>query len=461
MSIQVDKNSIHIKTEKLKNGFAILVFKKKYKVEYPERIWKSVPTSIKKVLVENITFASTYFLPLMLNSEKLVYDDMSQPILETIFYKNQLLDLLDCERCDNLAHLSLIKKFYNQENEFKKGEGTWPEKSEVCSFASKKNVAIIPFTFGKESLLTFALCREVGIEPILVYCQEPSQPYEGEYKLKKLKEFEKKFGVKTHFIKYEPGNFKHGKEFGLNNNTMIGWGAQTTLLALQMIPFIYHYRARYVLFGNEFANNYYEWEKGWKVYSCGGYDQNSAWTPQQSTITRLLTGGECHVNSSLEPLEEINVFYILHHKYPELGKFQFSCGGEAPLKKDSAWCHCCYKCVRMYLFALACGIDPETISFKEDLLQKPNLFPHYFGDVKKTGSNDELDFSFLILHKMGRKHLYSKEFASKKLQAMKPWQWYKRHYATLNPAKNLPEIYQKPLLKIFREEMKNFRRLLP
>lgn len=456
---KIDQGSIRIKTAKLKNGFAIAVFGKKYKVEYPEAIWQSVPDSIRKVLLENITYASTHFLPLMLNSKKVVYDDIAQPILETFFFKNQLYDLLDCERSDNRPHLSLLKKFYNLDYEFESGESSWPDNN-ISFRQSKKDIVILPFTFGKESLLTFALCREIGIKPILVYCQEPAHPYEEKYKLKKLKEFGREFGVITHFIKNEPGLFRYGKAFGIKKITEIGWGTQTTNLSLLMIPFVYYYQAKYILFGNEYANNEWEWVKEWKVYSAG-YDQTSDWTVQQNNIVRLFANNQCQVKSSLEFLEEINIFYCLHHRYPQIGRYQFSCSGQAPLYKNSAWCQQCYKCARMFLFAQACGIDPRNIGFKSDLLQKPNMFPHYFGKMHKSGSKQELDFSFFLLYKKGIKTYYSEQFKKKKLKQLKPWKWYCDYYTKLKPARNLPFRYKQKIKLIFQREIKEFAKILP
>jgi hypothetical protein len=38
-----------------------------------------------------------------------------------------------------------------------------------------------------------------------------------------------------------------------------------------------------------------------------------------------MSGDRCYLKSLLEPLHQISIFYILHHRYPELGKYQTSC----------------------------------------------------------------------------------------------------------------------------------------
>lgn len=451
------ESQLKITAQLIDNGVQITVKNKKFKIEYPKDVWDKTPPSVKQALLENLTFGNTHFLPLFFDFNKIIFN-FKQPIFDSFFFRNQLNDLFYCEKADKAKRLSYFKQFYNLDYEFERGEGSIPLQEEVKSFKSSPAVAIIPFSFGKESLVTMALCLELGIKPILVYCQEPAHPHEERFKLKQLEKIKKDFKVDVYFIKNDPGLFRYDKAFNHKPGTEIGWACQTTLHVLMMVPFVYRHKAKYILLGNEQSNNEFEMVDGWKeMSSC---DQTSCWTGQQNIMSRFLTNNQCLVKSSLEPIQEINIFSMLHHRYPKIGQYQFSCGAEKPLLVPSQWCHKCYKCSRMYLFAIACGVDPVSIGFKKNLLDSPGMFDHYFGEEVKTGSASELDFAFFILHKKGINSMYSKKFVDKKLNFLKPWDWYLEQFAKLHPENNLPEEYRNKMLEIFNEELNYFKKNL-
>lgn len=448
---------LYVSGKETLNGIAIKIQNRDFKIEYPRITWQKTPTSLRQALLENLTFANTHFLPLVLDKETISYNT-KHPLLESFFFKNQLYDMLFCEKVDRIPHLSYLRRLYNLDLEFKEGPSTLVTEK-IFQPKKEKPVAIIPFSSGKESLVTFGLARELGLHPVLVYCQEPAQPHEKNHKLKQLQKIQQEFHVQTYYIKNAPGLFRYDRAFNNKPGTELGWASQTPILALLSLPFIYAHKAIYVLFGSENANNEFFYENGWKIFPS--YDQTSSWTMQVNNMIRLLTCDQCSVKTSLEPIEEINIFYMLHHRYPELSGFQFSCNAEKPLFQGSQWCHQCYKCVRMYLFSLVCDIEPEKIGFKKNLLQDIKLLPHYFGKDIKTGSTKELDFCFYVLSKRFYKSPLVSLFNKQKRPYLKPWSWYRGYFTSLHPAINLPELYKNKMLSIFSQELKSFSRLLP
>jgi len=452
------KHPLRVLATQTPQGIRLHIEGRDFLIEFPKAIWSKTPTNLKRALTENLAYGNTHFLPLLLGETMACYN-FPVPLLESFLFKNQLYDMTCSEKADGAETLSYFRAFYNLDFEFEPGEGTLPEPRDWPKPKRNRPSAIVPFSFGKESLTTVALCLELGIQPVLVYSQEPSQPHEEDYKRAALKKFGRRWGIQTYFVRNDPGLFRYGKAFGLKNNTEIGWGSQTTLLALMALPFARVHGADLILFGSEYANNESELRQGWKLFPS--FDQTSQWTAQQNTMIRILTGGKTHVKSSLEPVDEVNIFYILHHRYPEIGQFQFSCSAEKPLYKGSQWCHECYKCVRMFLFARATGIDPYSIGFKKDLLLRRDLFAHYFGDGYKSGSMQELDFAFYAAYKRGVPSPLMDLFKSQKLPYLKPWAWYRDHYTHRKPDLNLPEKYCKPLHALFDEELRSFSQTLP
>jgi len=315
----------------------------------------------------------------------------------------------------------------------------------------------IPFTFGKESMLTFGLAKTFGLSPVLMYVEEPSHPFERAWKRRELLRLGRQHEVDTVFVSNTLGSLRYGKALGLKEETEIGWGSQTTQLALLSLPLVFSHGVSSILIGNEGANN--EAVQYGGVRAALSFDQSAVWTPQQSAMTRALTGGYCSVFSSLEPIEEMATFYMLHRYYPELGKLQFSCSAQRPLVCGSQWCHECYKCDRMFIFARCCDVDPFAIGFKRDLLAEPNHFEHYFGTKFASGSGAELDFSFLTLERKGLLGVYKKVFmqCKKKLQ---PWAKMLPSFTTLQEERNLAPFIRPQLLRFFKKGLKEFEEAL-
>ncbi|MDE2589909.1 MAG: hypothetical protein KGL95_09635, partial [Patescibacteria group bacterium] len=186
------------------------------------------------------------------------------------------------------------------------------------------------------------------------------------------------------------------------------------------------------------------------------YDQTHFWTQAQNNIIRLATGGNCEVKSLLEPLEELAIFSTLHTRYPELGKMQFSCHGKDKLFNNSSWCHRCYKCGRTYLFALATGIDPSSIGFEKDVLKEKNILEHYFAGAPEY--ERDLDYAFYILAKKLPSHPLTKVFKKRMAPKLRPEQWYKQHFNTLQIQDDLPEKYAKKLVSIYKKQLRMFKK---
>ncbi len=456
-TIMIKQKALKVITVEKNNGFVLKLLGKNYQTFYPAGVWRSMPALVRKALLENLAFAETHWLPLILKGYDQVAYNTPQPFFEPLLFKNQLYDLLFAEEVDGVKQLTYLKQFYNLDFSFANVSATNLRPNNIPKFKNKQPVAIIPFTFGKESLLLVPLCLELGIKPVLVYIQEPSQPYEEKYKLKKLKEFQKKYKLTCHFVKHQPGSFRYGRAFNAKFISELGWGTQITLISLLALPFVYRYQAKYLFFGNEYSNNDVKESGGWKIFSCA--DQTQQITGSQNNMINYLTGGQCQLNGVLEPLEEINIFYMLHHCYPELGRYQFSCFADLPLYKNSQWCHRCYKCTRLFLFARTLGLDPYALGFKKDLLADPKVWYHYFGGPHRTGSYDELDFCFYHLYLKKDPSTCVKLFAKTKLKHLRPKAWYVNYFSALKPDVTMPVAYRSRLLKIFNSELVKFKKI--
>ncbi|HIH88554.1 TPA: hypothetical protein HA344_05015 [Candidatus Bathyarchaeota archaeon] len=345
-----------------------------YKVDYPAEVWESLHDDAKKMIVDHVAFMSTNYLPVVLDKKGVVYGTR-QPMLESFAFESTVFDIPSCAQLDGRSTMDYLRRYYNSDFRFEGGETVvWGKKYRP------RNKAIVSFTSGKESLLTLALCRELGIEPILVNVVEPSNIYEEKHRRRLLEEMEAEFGVEWYMVRHEPGVFHDGHKMGYKPSSL-GWGTQLLYYLFLYLPFIFHSRARYVFFGNENScDKEAPHPEGFRTNYC--FDQSSRWTLQMDNAARMLTGGSARVGSLVGPLNEIAVTKVLHEGYPDLAKYQMSCFCEDPPAEEHRWCCTCSKCARTYAFIRGLGYDPTVVGFWKDVFteEHANLFSALGGE---------------------------------------------------------------------------------
>jgi len=449
-------NKINVDAVLKENGLEIIVNGDKFLIEYPKEIWQSYADQSKEVFKDNIAYSSTIFLPQMINLTEIVYQT-GRPIAETFLYKNGIYDMPICAIVDHQSSLKYVKSFFNTRYVFINNQIKTALRTEG---ENKAKSAVIPFSFGKESMLSLSLCQEIGIKPILVNFIEPSNEYEYFHKKKLIEEFEKETKIKVYTVKYNPGIFRYGKYWGLE--TELGWGLQTTEYALLSLPFVDYFQADYIVFGNEQSCNDIFFDKEGMLTYKAGYDQHTDWTAQQGLLASLILGRKVQVISFMEPLYELAINKILHHRYPEYGKYQMSCMADTENAKERRWCHHCTKCG--YLFALSCAfnLDLKKIGFTENLFDQAHahIYDHFFNydpQAPAYGSQEELGLAFYLATLNGHQGYSINLFREKLLKKFEQNKdKYIKKYLGINSFQNMPEKLADKILKIYREELKDY-----
>jgi hypothetical protein len=462
-SIKKLPDRLEIKSEIMPSGMTIGVNKESFPITYPGEIWQSYPMEDKKRLLDNIAYSSTIFLPQMLELDSILYHT-SRPVAETFLYKNGIYDMPICAIVDGRPSMEYVKRFFNTRYIFADNRIKVPPKVDFSAKSSKKKSAIVPFSFGKESMLSFALCRELGIEPVLVNFIEPANEFEFVHKKKLIEEFEKKADVKVYTVLYEPGMLRYGRHWGLE--TELGWGLQTTEYALLCLPFAEHFRADYIVLGNEQSCNDTFYNKEDLLTYKAGYDQHGDWTMQQGLLSSILAGKKIQVISFMEPIYEIAITRILHHRYPEYGKYQMSCMADNKNAAKNRWCQHCVKCGYIYALCCAAGLDLKKVGFTENLFDEKHakIYDHFFNYDPKApeyGSQEELGLAFYIAMKKGFKGASVDRF--KKQLSAKFEKTKKKlidHYLGTHSCGNIPDDLRPDVLNIIHEELDNFTRTL-
>ncbi len=345
-----------------------------YRVGYPSGVWGGLDEDAKKLITDHIAFLSTNYLPMVLGKRGIIYGTR-QPMLDSFSFKSTVYDLPSTALLDGHSAVEYIRRYYNTDFIYEGGETVVWGKG-----YKPRNRAIISFTSGKESLLTLAVCMELGIEPILVNVVEPSNIWEEKHRRGLLKRMAAEFGVEYHMIRHEPGVFHDGRRMGYKPSSL-GWGSQLLYYLVLFLPFMIHSRARYVFFGNENScDKEAPHPEGFRTNYC--FDQSSGWTQQLDSVARILTNGSARVGSLVGPLNEIAVTKVLHEAYPDLAKYQMSCFCEDPPAEEHRWCCACSKCARTNAFIRGLGYDPRRVGFWEDMFteEHANLFSALNGE---------------------------------------------------------------------------------
>jgi hypothetical protein len=369
-----------------------------------------------------------------------------------------IMDLPSCADVDGTFTTELVKEFVNLKTNFKDNEIKFPR----YRHESREDSSVVSLSFGKDSLLTWSVCREIGINPQVAYIVEPALTYEECHKDRLALEFQKEFGVELQKIDHTTGQLRDCHRLGLGKSE-VGWGLQSTQYAIMILPIADHFQSRYILFGNEQScGEFYMDKQGFICYPA--YDQCHTWTKQIDSITRQLSLGGVHTMSIIEPLNDIAVVYTLFERYPEVAKYHMSCFVETEAGKDHRWCLDCSVCSKMYLLIRACGFDPKTVGLDRNMLDS-GMRDYYslFGgsDVQTyalTGrGRDEQLFAFYLAWRNGDKSSLVDEFATRFLDEAQAREdeLYKTFFG-IHKSITLPKNIEKKVVSIYKEVLNNF-----
>jgi hypothetical protein len=181
---------LHIYTKIIKNGISIRFRGRHYPIIYPSHIWSKTPKETQIALKDNLALATTMHLPIVFNANIIVYHS-GHPLLEPYFVQNFLKDIPSCTEVDETSTEDIVRKFFNTQYQFLDSDIVYPSPQPLNSPFG----AIVGMSFGKDSLLTYAIAKEIGLEPEIVYIIEQSMTYEQKHKTELAKCFKKEFGT--------------------------------------------------------------------------------------------------------------------------------------------------------------------------------------------------------------------------------------------------------------------------
>ena len=234
-----------------------------------------------------------------------------------------------------------------------------------CHTWNKRRV-VLPFSYGKDSLLSLATLQALGYEVFLVNIDERVLPRGNSLRLKLQQKLRQELGLQTHQII---------NEIQLLSDYQILERPETCLhqvhihfvYLLAMLPFCRYFQAPTIVLNNEYHNSLnFMQREGYLVQHT--VMQSHETTDKLAYLAEELSAHQITAINLLGGLGDFAIHRLLHEKFPHLAPYRVSCHLE--MCDHERWCHDCPRCIRAYLFFLAQGQDPAKHGFSPSMLKK-------------------------------------------------------------------------------------------
>ena len=417
-----------------------------------DKAWDNFP--YKKELIKELIPLLTISLPLTANATKINYNTGKSEFIGD--YKNIFLKSLPGANFDYKLDLNkLIEDFNNIEFAFSNNIAVPREKMDFQT----EEKAIIPLSCGKDSLLTLAMAREIGLEPLVIYVNDTVVPQENLYKSEMIKKLAESLKLDSSLIINEVEQL-NDFEFWDKPETCFCYSHMLTGFCFLSLPLAYQHKAKYILLGNQQDMDFSFSQDNIHYYPS--YDQSTETEIRQNEIINKFTNNEIGVYSLIRPLTNISIIKILFERFPEIAKYQFSCDCLTH-SKENRWCYSCNKCARLSLLMLANKINPKAAGFEKNLLVKENeklysLFQGKEVDIyeKSQEARDQQLLAFYMAYKNNVQGELIDKFKKQFLDEAKEREdeLYKKFFR-IYPC-NLPPQIKNKVLSIYKESLSEF-----
>lgn len=431
-----------------------------YSVYYPNGILSNLNKKAKEILLDNFIYSRT--IPLTLNNNNVLHYQMAEPFLKDFVDHGVLKDLPRISELTKIEMKKLLETFNDSKNNglivFKsknKTEKLLPLKSTL------EKVAVLSLSFGRDSLLSYGLAKEIGLDcyPAFINDMEKYSPVEFKIKKAIMESFSKEQKQPVFYLTDDTDNIFRAKKIKKEFEELDGTNAMLSF-ALELIPLAYYLRAKYIIFGNERnLNDFFMNKDKFRVYPS--YDQSSIYMRKENKYLNGLTDGNIRIISLVEPLYNIAEMKILYHRYPYFLKYLMSCFSKK-LSNDK-WCCQCPTCTSAYLTVAAIGGNPQKIGIQKNLFERKykEFYPVFASKISRVYEKpprvrEEQLLAFLLAYRNGFKGTLIDLFKHKYLKKVeKREKELRKKFFSIHTSHSMPQGLKNKVLKIYDEELKN------
>ncbi len=448
---------MELNCKKTDNGLSIECNNRSFHLTYPGDIWKSYPDSLKEVLFENLAHLLTINLPLVAGIKKLKYNTPS-PLFKSFFDTVVINGLPGAVENYSTMSEEVIKQFLETDYEFNGSEACLPSPSYDNSKLDER--AIITLSSGKDSLLSLAVCNEIGLNPVGVYINDTVSAIENMIIMRYGKRACEEHGLKFYVVDNEIEKL-NDFEFWKKPETCIGYTHMVTSFCLIALPLSHYFKAKYIVEGNQRNMEFKLFTKD-GFFTYPSFDQSIKWEKEQDKLVKIMTNNKAGIMSVIEPLSNIAIIRVLHKRYNNFGKYEISCENLYDTK-EKRWCHDCSTCARLNIFMKANRINTKTVGFKRDMMSKKDEVHYCLFKGKKVSSyeksteaRDEQLLAFYMAHRNGEKGYLMDMFKKKFLKEAKSREdELIKNFFSVHEFATVPNNLKNKIFSIYREELNN------
>lgn len=441
---------MEVSTNIKKNIYQIVINDKPFDITYPQEV--SLKEEFNKTVLENVAFSLTWFFSFR---ERVNYK------FQEIYFKDFMLkasysDIPTIADDNNLNLREMQKKYSDGIKRIFFKEGERVESIFNKSFSDRKK-AMLMLSFGKDSLLSFGLARELGLE-VSAFLDSDTVNYG--YEIKKRKElaekFSKEFGTKIYNLDDSTDLTVSAKDPKYMQD--LQGSALLLYYALLTTPLNYVEKPSFLVVGNEQNLNDTFLTKD-NIQAHVTADQNSEFMKEASELLLKFTNKNQGITSLIEPIYNLLEYRLLHYRYKTLLKYIMSCSNES--LKAGRWCYSCPMCAKSFLYTIAVGADPEVMGFAQNFFDKKYekfypLFDKNPGRIyeRPIRVREEQLFAFYLASKAGAKGYLVEKFKKEYLQeAREREEELHKLFFGLHSTLTIPGSLKGDLLSIYREEL--------
>jgi len=433
------------------SGIKISLNNKNFNLVYSQNIWKKYPQ--KEFLFDNLNYLLTAPSSFITNTNVMEYNT-SKPLLKNEFKKSIIKEIPHSAEDYKKSAKETIKKFKQVKSKFKDNKIKLPH----CPNTKLNERALIPFSLGKDSMLTLAVAHELKLNPIMHYINDTVSPSENRIKISFTKKISKEFNLKYYITKNSIEAI-NDFEFWNKPETTLGYSHMIYSFALISLPIMHKHRCKYLLFGNEQNLNFkFKTKEG--ILTFPSPNQTSKSTLILDKTIKRITGNKAKAASLIEPLTHLAIMKILHTRYKKFGKYQISCDS-LDASHQKRWCQNGDMCSDMYLQMKALNINPKTVNFKTNMFNK-KFFKYYSLFHPKKAScydktpqaRDQQLLAFYLAYKNKAKGYAIEKFRKRFLKEAQEREdeLYKKFFKVY-PALTLTPKLRKAVNSIYKEEL--------
>lgn len=363
---------MEIRIEETPRGYSLRIDGPHWRAEpcelsFPQEVWREFPA--KEALRSELAYVLTQATPVILKHPTLWYETPEPRFLDTYeaCFELSIPNMVEAIPTEDAGEvLSLFRSIlrYFPQEPFSIGM----ERLEGWN----RHRVVLPFTYGKDSLLSLATLSALGYEVILVNIDECVLPRAKAIRKGMEGAFFKEHDFTYHQVRNE---IQLLSDWQVLNRpvTRLHQVHVHFIYLLAMLPFCAYYRAPYIVLSNEYENSLLCIHRG-GFSAPHKYMQSSEAARKLAGIAEVFSNRQVTVVNPIGVLDNFSIHAILHREFPAYGKYRLTCHME--MAEHARWCHDCYRCAQPFLYECALGHDPFSLGFERSMLEGDKA-PHY------------------------------------------------------------------------------------